>query len=86
MKNLIMFLGIALLFAGCGSSGSSSEGGESTPPPSNTNMQVGQSYTVYKGNSIIKDSEDTLITIIHVDGQNESTVTLDHGSATIIRK
>ena len=86
MKKLIIFFGIALLVVGCGSSGSTSGGGGSTPPPSNTNMQVGQSYTVYKGNSIIKDSEDTLITVVHVDGQNESTVTLDQGSATIIRK
>ena len=86
MKNLIIFFGIAILFSGCGSSGSSSGGGGSTPPPSNTYMRIGQSYAVYQGDSIIKDAEDTLITIVHVDGQNESTVTLDQGKATIIRK
>ena len=86
MKNVILFMMTALFFVGCGGSNSSNTGGSgSTPPSSNVNMKVGQSYSVYMGNSIVKNTEDALLTIVHVDGENVSTVTLDQGSATIFR-
>ena len=87
MKNVILFMMTAIFFVGCGGSKSSNTGGGgATPPPSsNVDMEVGQSYSVYSGNSIVENTEDALLTIVHIDGGNDSTVTLEQGSATILR-
>ncbi len=85
MKKLIIFVAVTLLFSGCGGSSGSSSGGGSTSPR-NTEMEIGQPYSVYKGDAIVKNTEDALLTIVHVDGQSDSTVTLKQGSATLTRQ
>jgi len=80
----------ALIFlVGCGGSSSSGSsgggGGGVTPPQQDVSMVLSTPYTVYPGNKIVKNSEDALLSIGHVDYTNESTVTLLAGSATIIR-
>ena len=71
---------------GCGSggSGSGSDTGESVSE--DVSMSVGQLYTVYTGNKIIKNEDKTIIQVTHIDTENKSTVMLLEGNATIIRK
>ncbi len=85
MKTIITLVLIALSLTACGSSGSSNEN-SGPPPSSNVDMEVSQSYSVFPGDSIIKDTEDSQLEITHIDGEKKSTVTLLSGSATIIRK
>lgn len=81
----MIYLLPSLLLIGCGGGSNSSSGGGSTPPASNVDMVISQSYSVYPGNTIIKDSDAAQVSIVHVDGKSESSVTLLSGSATIIR-
>ena len=89
MKQIFIFMTIAILLVGCsgGSSSSSDGGGTSTPPPSSdVDMVISEPYTVYPGDAVIKTSDPTLIGIAHTDFNEESTVVLIEGSATIIRQ
>ena len=86
MKKIMIYLLPSLLLIGCGGGSSSSSGGGSTPPPSsNVDMVISQSYSVYPGNIILKDSDAAQVSIVHIEGHSESTVKLLSGSATIIR-
>jgi hypothetical protein len=87
MKQIFIFMVIALFLVGCGggsSSGSSSGGG--TPPSSNVDMTILEPYTVYPGDQIRKTSDSALVRVSHIDFHEESTVVLTEGSATIIRQ
>jgi hypothetical protein len=46
-------------------------------------MEPGTAYTVYKGDQILKTSDQASIRITHIDGSTRSTVTLLDGSAMI---
>ena len=74
-----------MVLSGCGSSGSSGGGG-GNPPSSDIDMVLSEPYTVYPGDAVIKTSDPTLIGIAHTDFNEESTVVLIEGSATIIRQ
>ncbi len=79
-QTLCMILG-TLLLAGCGGGGSSQNSGGYTQT---TSMKEGETYTVHKGDQIVKSSsEKTVIHVTHIDGHEESAVTLVSGSATI---
>lgn len=90
MKKTLILILTSLLLAACGGSGSGgdTDNTPSTPPPSSlkdVNMQVGQPYTVYPGNRIIKNSSKSNVKIIHEDEKVFSTVFLIDGNASIIR-
>jgi len=90
MKYGLFILATLLSLTGCGGGSSSGNGGNTpgTPPsgPAEIDMQQNRHYTVYHGDKIIKTSDDAEVTIVHKDGQQQSTVTLIAGSAQIIRK
>ena len=62
-----------LLLIGCGKNDSNKD----------RIMEIGESYTVSKGDVVIKNSEDTLVKIIHTDGKKSSSIFLLEGNATI---
>ena len=82
-----MYSLIAVLLAGCGSSGGSSEDSGITPGTNpgdgDTNMVINQQYVVSPGDQIIKDSNLSRVKITHTDGQTNSTVELIEGSAIL---
>lgn len=77
---MILLISASLLFIGCGGSDSGSnttfEGA----------MVISQNYTVFPGDSVIKGSDNAVISITHNDGEAESTITLIEGNVTIIRQ
>jgi len=82
MRYIYTLLLVALL-TGCGSSSE-----ESSPQSSNSvvlEMQLNQSYTVYKGDTLVKTSEDAKVSITKNTQDDISTVILLEGSANIIR-
>ena len=85
MKYIITAMIASLFLIGCGGGSSSNSSGGGTPPTSNVDMVIGQSYSVYTGNTIVKDTATAKVSIRHIDGQNESIVELLEGSATIVR-
>lgn len=72
MLNKLLLLTSLLLLSGCGAGGSKDR-----------IMEIGQSYSVSKGDVIVKASDEALIKVIHVAGQETSTVSLQEGNATI---
>ncbi len=87
MKQIFVFIITVMVLSGCGSSSSSSSGGGGgNPPSSDIDMVISEPYTVYPGDAVIKTSDPTLIGIAHTDFNEESTVVLIEGSATIIRQ
>ena len=87
MKQIFVFIITVMVLSGCGSSSSgSSGGGGGNPPSSDIDMVLSEPYTVYPGDAVIKTSDPTLIGIAHTDFNEESTVVLIEGSATIIRQ
>ena len=84
MKKMFTLTMTTLLLVGCGG-GSSSDEDSSTGPSQDVELVVSEAETVYSGNKVIKNSEDTLVQINHTDGTETSTIVLLQGSATIIR-
>ena len=82
MKKILIFIPSMMFLIGCGG-GSSSSGSNSTYAGP---MAVAEIYTMYTGDSVIKDSDSPLMKVIHIDGATESTIELVEGNATIIRK
>lgn len=80
MKKNLIFITSIIFLTGCGGGSSSSE------PNEDVTMTVGQPYTVYPGNKIVKNDEETHVQVTHIDGKSESSVVLVEGNATIIRK
>ena len=80
MKKIFIFTTSMIFLVGCG--GGSSSSGSSK----DVTMAIGQPYTVYSGNKIVKNAEETHIQVSHTDGESVSTVVLIEGNATIIRK
>ena len=87
MRQIFTFTTLIFFLVGCGGGGSSSSTSSSSSYKytEDETMVVSQSYIVYPGNKIIQTSPDTLIRIVHTDGEEQSTVTLVEGNATIIR-
>ena len=85
MNQIFIFLVAAVFLVGCGDTNTKPT---PTPPPpsSNEDMILSESYTIYSGDQIVKSSDPTSLRISHIDFQDQSTVTLLEGSATIIRK
>lgn len=83
MRQILIFLPSMIFLIGCGGGGSSS-------PVSNSDyagpMAISEVYTVFTGDSVIKDSASPLIKVIHIDGTTESNIELVEGNATIVRK
>jgi PBP1b-binding outer membrane lipoprotein LpoB len=80
MKGYIAILASVLLLAGCVGGG----GGDST----STNiikMELGETYTVYPNDMVVKDSEDAVVKITHTEGETTSTVELLEGEASIVK-
>jgi len=89
LKQLFILSTFIVILTGCGGgggSGSSDSGGGSSFIPKTVLMDIGESYNVYPGDRVIKNSETAIVTISHIDGKPESTVTLDEGNASIIYK
>ena len=85
MKYILIITVTVLFLVSCGGSSSKGSGGTTPPPSANIDMVVGQSYSLYNGDTIVKDTDIGKVSIRHIDGQNVSTVELLEGSATIIR-
>jgi hypothetical protein len=51
----------------------------------NIDMKIGTTYYVSPGNKIVKKTTDALIKIIHKDSEDDSTVVLLEGNASIVR-
>jgi hypothetical protein len=81
MKHILIFILSTLFLTNCGGGGSSSTSGSNQ----DVDMVIGQAYTAYSGNKIIKNDEETIIQVTHFDANSESTVVLVEGNATIIR-
>ena len=93
MKQIFIFMTTAMLLVGCGGGSSSNSGSSTTPapepepePPSDIVMVTSQLYTVFPGDQVVKTVPEALVHISHSDEQNESTVVLLEGNATIIRQ
>jgi len=91
MKQIFIFMTTAMLLVGCGGGSSSNSGSSTTPapepePPSDIVMVTSQPYTVFPGDQVVKTVPEALVHISHSDEQNESTVVLLEGNATIIRQ
>lgn len=104
MKQIFIFMTMAIFLVGCGGGSSSSPAGSvpsddtnntpdvpdtnNTPdiPGSDVSMVISQIYTVFPGDQVIKTAPEALVSISHVDGEDESTVVLLEGSATIARQ
>ena len=82
MKNIFLFTTVSLALIGCGGGGGNSTSNSTYEGPMKTETQ----YTMYPGDSVQKDSENTTLRITHVDGKAESNIELISGTATIIRK
>lgn len=72
----------SLLLIGCGGGSSTDSTGG---PSADVELVISEAQTVYPGNKVIRNSNDTLIKINHTDGIETSTIVLLQGSATIIR-
>ena len=79
MKQILIFIPIMIVLVGCG--GGSSSGGSSA----DVEMAPSEIYTVYSGNKVVKNSDNTRVKIVHINGQSTSTIELVEGNATIIR-
>lgn len=88
MKQIFIFIATALFLVGCGggSSSSSSSGTTPNPPSSDVIMVTSQPYTVFPGDQVVKAVPEAIVRISHIDGQDESTIVLLEGNATIIRQ
>ena len=72
MLNKLLLLTTILLLSGCGAGGQKDR-----------IMELGETYSVSKGDVIVKASDEALIKVIHGSGQDTSTVSLQEGNATI---
>lgn len=80
MKNIILVASSTLIFIACGGSDSGSN------TTFSGSMQISETYTLFPGDSVIKNSDPAIITITHKDGEEESNIVLIEGNVTIIRK
>ena len=79
----IFILITALFILGCGDSSSSSAAKSAQTDSKRLDMQIDKTYTVFPGDSVKKDTEDTVITISKNSKETESYVTLKKGKAHI---
>ena len=82
MKNIFLFTAVSFILLGCGGGGGSSTSNSTYAGP----MSVETQYTMFPGDSVNKDSENTSLKITHIDGKAESNIELVEGTATITRK
>lgn len=73
MLNKLLLLTTLLLLSGCGGAGGQKD----------RVMELGETYSVSKGDVIVKASDEVLIKVIHIAGKDTSTVSLQEGNATI---
>ncbi len=83
---------MTILLLGCGGGSSNGESSSATNSPStgidiisDQVMVLSQPYVVYRGDKVIKTSDDALLKITHTDKKRESVIKLLEGNATIIR-
>ena len=79
MKQILIFIPSIIVLIGCGSD--SSSGGSSA----DVEMELFQTYTVYRGNKVVENTDNTRVKVVHINGQDISTIELVEGNATIIR-
>jgi len=82
MKYIYTLLLVAL-FTGCG--GSSEDSSPQSSQSVVIEMQLNQDYTVYKGDTLVKTSDDAKVSITKNTQEDISTVVLLEGTANIIR-
>lgn len=82
MKKVILCLIVILMLFGCG--GSSSDSNAETDVETES-MELSNSYTLYEGDRIVKETSNSSISIIQTENSDSSEVILISGSAHIIR-
>lgn len=82
MKNILLYSALTIALVGCGGGSGGSSNNSTYEGP----MSPQTPYTMYQGDRVERTSSSTVIQITHVDGQNQSTIELVEGNATIIRK
>lgn len=80
MKKFLVSCTTLLILVGCG--GSDSAGNKTFEGP----MVISTSYAVFPGDSVVKTSDEAIISIVHKDGKEESTIILTQGEATLLRQ
>ncbi len=73
MKHILLFSIISLALVGCGGDEGNSD----------RVMEKGESYSVSKGDVVVKKSNEALVKIIHKDGSKTSSISLLEGNVTI---
>ncbi len=81
MKNILLYTTLALALTACGGGGSGG-GSDTYEGP----MSPQTPYTMHTGDRVERDSSSAIVKITHADGQEQSTVELVEGNATIIRQ
>jgi len=81
MKDILLYSTLAIALTACGGGGSG--GGSSTYEGP---MSPQTKYTMFEGDRLEKASSSAIVQITHAAGQNQSTIELVEGNATIIRK
>jgi len=84
MKNILLFSTLTIALVGCGGGSDGGAGGGSGSYEGPMSPQT--KYTMYEGDRVERSSSSAIVQITHVDGQNQSTIELVEGNATIIRK
>jgi len=79
MTKILLLISALLVFIGCGGSDTGSNKTFSGA------MVVSQNYTVFPGDSVIKGSDNAVISVTHKEGKAESTIILIEGNVTIVR-
>ncbi len=80
MKNILLYSTLTIALIGCGGGSGGGSGTYEGP------MSPQTKYTMYAGDSVEKASSSAIVQITHADGQNQSTIELVEGNATIIRQ
>ncbi|MBA1420492.1 MAG: hypothetical protein FAF03_06450 [Epsilonproteobacteria bacterium] len=80
MKNILLYSTLTIALVGCGGGSGGGSGTYEGP------MSPQTKYTMYAGDRVEKASSSAIVQITHVDGQNQSTIELVEGNATIIRQ
>lgn len=88
--NIIALTSLALILTACGSGSTSTTVDDAIPgdtivDETGESMTIGKSYSMNEGETILKDSDDATLTIETEIETGITVVTLESGSASIVK-